>query len=63
WKDRTYRSARRAGQAIAALIPVAERAPLIVPPQFLPDDELDTGTAVGASPRGGRYPWDDDLEH
>ncbi|MGH3226388.1 MAG: type IV secretory system conjugative DNA transfer family protein, partial [Streptosporangiaceae bacterium] len=42
WKDRTYRSARRAGQAIAALIPVAERAPLIVPPQFLPDDELDT---------------------
>ncbi|MGH3217297.1 MAG: type IV secretory system conjugative DNA transfer family protein [Streptosporangiaceae bacterium] len=62
WKDRTYRTARRAGQAIAALIPVAERTPLIIPPQFLPDDTPGTGAAVGASPRGGRYPWDDDLE-
>ena len=60
WNDRAYRRARRAGQAIAALTPAAERMPLIVPPEFLADDPLET--AVGASPRGGRYPWDDDLE-
>jgi type IV secretion system protein VirD4 len=60
WNDRTYRHARRTGQAIAALTPVAERVPLIVPPEFLTDDPLET--TVGASPRRGRYPWDDDLE-
>ena len=60
WNDRTYRQARRAGQAIAVLTPVAERMPLIVPPEFLSEDPLDT--TVGASPRPGRYPWDDDLE-
>jgi hypothetical protein len=58
WNDRAYRHARRAGQAIAALTPVAER--LTVPPQYQPDDALET--AVGATPHGGRYPWDDDLE-
>ena len=42
WNDPAYRHARRAGQAIAALTPVAERTPLIVPPQFLPDDPLET---------------------
>ena len=62
WNDRAYRSARRAGQAIAALTPVAERTPLNVPPQFLPDDTPGTGAPVGATPDGGRYPWDDDLE-
>ena len=60
WNDRAYRHARRAGQAIAALTPVAERVPLIVPPEFLSEDPLET--TVGASPRRGRYPWDDDLE-
>jgi type IV secretion system protein VirD4 len=58
WNDRAYRRARRAGQAIAALTPVAER--LTVPPQYQSDDALET--AVGATPHGGRYPWDDDLE-
>ena len=62
WKDRTYRRARRAGQATAALIPVTERTPLIVPPQFLPDDTPGTGAPVDVTPKGGRYPWDDDLE-
>jgi type IV secretion system protein VirD4 len=60
WNDRAYRRARRAGQAIAALTPVVERVPLIVPPEFLSEDPLET--TVGASPRRGRYPWDDDLE-
>jgi hypothetical protein len=60
WNDRAYRRARRAGQAIAVLTPVAERVPFIVPPEFLSDDPLEP--AVGALPRRGRYPWDDDLE-
>ena len=51
WNDRAYKRARRAGQAIAALTPVAERMPLIVPPEFLSDDPLETA--------GGRQspPW------
>jgi type IV secretion system protein VirD4 len=60
WNDRAYRRARRTGQAIAMLTPVAERTPLIVPPEFLSEDQMET--TVGAIPRRGRYPWDDDLE-
>ena len=63
WKDRAYRRARRAGQAIAALIPVAERGRSSSRREFLPDDDQTPETPVGASPgTAGRYPWDDDLE-
>ena len=51
WNDRAYRHARRTGQAIAALTPVAERTPLIVPPEFLSEDPLETTVGATSPPR------------
>jgi type IV secretion system protein VirD4 len=66
WKDPAYRHARRTGHDIAHLVPVQERQPLLVSPQFYPEDPAEQATPAGVSNgpgSGERYPWDDDTEH
>ena len=59
WKDRRYRSARRAGYAIARLTPIAEHGwtpawTTETRPDTWPDGEPGPGS-------GGGYPWDEEL--
>jgi type IV secretion system protein VirD4 len=70
WKDPAYRHARRTRREVARLMPAAGRPPVLVPPQYYPDDpDYPGGPAGPATPagisngNGGRYPWDDDTEH
>ena len=64
WKDPYYRSARRAGHAIATLAPVADHAGMrtaALPPDYAPDYELQPVIPAGiinGSRHGARYPWD-----
>ena len=64
WKDPYYRSARRAGHAIATLAPVADHAGMrtaALPPDYAPDYELQSVIPAGVingSRHSARYPWD-----
>ena len=68
WKDPHYRRARRAGQAIASLLPVTEPAALHVPappPRYVPYDDSEPPVPAGVIDgigRNARYPWEEDEE-
>ena len=63
WNDPAYRRARRAGHAIAALTPVDRTRAAHRPARSSCPTTPDWRPPVGRqSRRGGRYPWDDDLE-
>jgi type IV secretory pathway TraG/TraD family ATPase VirD4 len=66
WKDRLYRQARRAHQAIADLAVMSSVADWEIP-DSVPDDILElqpTDDTQWPAPSGGaaRYPWDDEAE-
>jgi len=64
WKDRVYRQARRARQAIADLAIASEPIDWDIP-DSVPDDIMDLDSAGTANwpaepGGGGRYPWDEE---